>query len=155
MQYKYATIGLAVALFLVTVFPWVWSAIGEIFVDVDEANMSGRDHPEVPESWTSHRWEPSGRIEAMYLAYYDDCTLQINKSGTGAGDVSVLSLLECSQEDGRTFTSYDPDGDVKFETVPSDFEAAWTDRVHCSMQSWYETLSDEHANITLLLSCGN
>ena len=47
--------------------------------------------------------------------------------------MSVSSLTECSQEDGVTDIMDGPDGIVTFETVPSDFKAAWTDKAFCIM----------------------
>ena len=131
----YATVGLAAALFLVTVTYWVWPIIDEMLVD--EADMSTGGRPEIPESWVSHHWEQSNETEAIYFTKYADCTFQISKDGTGTEAVSVLSLLECSQEDADTHGQEGPDGIVEFETVPSDFEAVWTNKTSCSMYTVY------------------
>lgn len=149
--YKYATVGLAVALLLVTIPHWAWPLMEALLVD--EANMSVRDGWMVPETWSSHHWESSNRTEAVYLADYADCTLQMNKSGTGTSVVSVLSLLECSQEDGVATIVDDLDIRVKLETVPSDFEVTWTDQTSCSMMSEYRERSDRDSGVTLSVFC--
>ena len=152
--YKYATVGLAVALFLVTIPQWALPVMDALFVD--KANMSVPDHWEVPESWSSHRWESLNKTEAFYLADYADCTLQMNKSGTGTETVSVLALLECSQEDGVTKIAGGPDGmggSVKFETMPADFEAVRTDQAYCYMHSEYRERDDMDSYVTLDIFC--
>ena len=43
--------------------------------------------------------------------------------------MTIPSLPECSQEDGVTHVMDNPDGTVEFETMQSDCEAAWTDKI--------------------------
>lgn len=149
--YRYATVGLAAALFLVTVTHWVWPIIDEMFVD--EADMSAGDRPEIPESWVLHHREPSNETEAIYSTKYADCTLQVRKGGTGTEAVSILSLLECSREDGDTHVMDGPDGIVMFETVPSDFEAAWTHKTLCTLYAVHLKQGDGNSYVMLHTYC--
>lgn len=151
LSYRHATVGLAAALFLVTVMYWIWPIIDETFVD--DADMSAGDRPEIPESWVLHYREPSNETEAVYFTKYADCALRVSKGGTGTEAVSVLSLLECSQENADTHVEEGPDGIVEFETVPSDFEAAWTDKMLCSMYMVHAKQGDGNRHVMLHTYC--
>ncbi len=144
----YVTIGLAVALFLMTAQYWAWPVIDALFIDdADSSGLAG-----VPEPWPAHQWESGDRTEAHYTARYADCSLHIAKGGTGMDTVAVESLLICSQEDGRRLITGMNSGNVEFDTVPADFEVGW-DADECDMKSSYSVEGGLGERLTLHITC--
>ena len=150
--YKYATIGLALALFLTTLQYWAWPVVDLLFVE--DTSTSGQVPRWLPESWIIHHWEHENVTEAVYLAGYTNCTFNISKNGTNAEAVMVGSLLACAQEE-RTIMIMGRGGqDVKFETIPADFDVSWAGVENCSMESSYMDSGNEDTQLRLHIRCG-
>lgn len=115
---------------------------------VDRAVVQG-----APESWASHQYGEWNTTDARYGAMYENCTLYMTKAGTNTSSVSVVSSLECSNEEGDSSTANGPTGYLWFKTVPSDFNAVWPDQKHCNVyMGEQDSTIGNHSSIMILCS---
>lgn len=150
--YKYTTIGLALALFLVPFPYWVWLVVDIVFID--DASVPGHTPEWLPEPWSIHYWEDEDITEAMYDAVYTDCVLEITKGGTGTATITVDSLLVCAHEETMTTVVQRGGQQVEFDVIPADFTTSWIEEDDCTIHSRYMERGDSDTQLQMVVTCG-